>query len=103
MLPPKNSPLTPAARRAYTKAMERLPRPGRLLRSASGFTLLEALITGALAAVVILGMMSLNTYFQNQHRSTQLRSNVQDFHKKVEGIVNQRSTEILLAPPTGAN
>lgn len=68
------------------------------LNSTQGFTLLEALVTGAIATVVILGFLSLNSYFANQQRAMQVRSNSQDFHKKVEAILNQRATEILQAP-----
>ena len=66
-----------------------------MIRNNFGFTLLESLITGAIAMVVIAGFISLNSYFARQQRTLQMRANANDFIKKVEAIVNQRAEKLL--------
>lgn len=64
-----------------------------------GFTLLEALVTGAIAMVVILGFLSLNTMMARQQKSSQIKMNASDFNKKLESIVSEATEKILKENP----
>lgn len=71
--------------------------------SQEGFTLLEALITGAVAMVVIMGYLAMNSYFTNQQKALEVRSNAQDFNKRMETAVYLKATELLKKAPTTPN
>jgi type II secretory pathway component PulJ len=66
-----------------------------MIQNRHGFTLLEALITGAIAMVVVLGFVALNSNFSRQQKTNQVRMNANDFMKRLESIVNEKAEALV--------